>query len=133
MSNVLPTNVKPRFVYKGTRLGSFFSVKDKVDPKHQTNLVYNYTPQGEEVVKYVGETNVRWGRRIYEHGHMDKNSSIYKYGQTQGIDINFEDFRIVERGYPKYLDRRIAEALHVKDFQPPLNGQKNSYKLKLFN
>ena len=68
-----------------------------------------------------------------EHGHWDKNSSLFKYGQEQGIDINFEDFKIVETGYPKYLDRRIAEALHINDFEPTLNGQKQSYKLQLFN
>ena len=133
MRGILPTNIKPRFVYKGTKLGSFFSVKDKVDIKHQTNLIYNYTPPGSSIVAYVGETNVRHGRRTYEHGHWDKNSSIFKYGQENGIDINFEDFQIVEKGYPKYLDRRIAEALHIKDFKPVLNGQKQSYKLQLFN
>ena len=85
------------------------------------------------MVKYVGETNVRHGRRVYEHGHWDKKSSIYKYGEVNGIEIKFEDFRIVEKGYPKYLDRRIAEALHVKDFKLVLNEQKQSYKLQLFN
>ena len=67
------------------------------------------------------------------HGHWDKKSSIYKCSVENGIEINFEDFKIVERVYPKYLDRRIAEALHVKDFKPILNGQKQSYKLQLFN
>ena len=120
-------------MYKGTKLGSFFSVKDKVDVKHQTNLVYNYTPQGQTRAKYVGETNVRYERRTKEHGLWDTKSSIFKYGVEHGIDINFEDFKIVEKGYPKYLDRRIAEALHIKDFKPTLNGQKQSYKLQLFN
>ena len=82
---------------------------------------------------YIGETNVRFGRRTYEHGHWDKSSSVYKFGREKGIDINFEDFKIIERGYPKYLDRRIAEALYVKDVNPILNGQKQSYKLQLFN
>ena len=133
LGRILPENIKPRFVYKGTKLGSFFSVKDQVDINHQTNLVYSYTPQGGSRVDYVGETNVRFGRRAYEHGHWDKSSAIYKYGQEQGIDINFEDFKIIERGYPKNLDRRIAEALYVKDVNPILNGQKQSYKLQLFN
>ena len=112
-------------------MGSFFSVKDKVDIKHQTNLIYIYTPQTRP--EYVGETNVRWERRTTEHGRWDKNSSIFKHGQEQGIEIKFEDFKIVEKGYPKYLDRRIAEALYIKDFKPTLNGQKQSYKLQLFN
>ena len=93
LKGVLPQNIKPRFVYKGTKLGSFFSVKDKVDIKHQTNLIYTYTPQRSSIVAYVGETNVRHGRRIYEHGHWDKKSSIYKYSEENGIEINFEDFK----------------------------------------
>ena len=51
LSNKLPPHVKPRFIYKGTKLGSFFSVKDKIDTMHQTNLVYGYTPQGEPNIK----------------------------------------------------------------------------------
>ena len=45
LNGVLPDQIKPRFIYKGTKLGSFFSVKDKVDATHQTNLVYGYTPK----------------------------------------------------------------------------------------
>ena len=86
--------------------------------RHQTNLVYNYTPQGQTRAKYVGETNVRYERRAKEHGLWDTKSSIFKYGVEHGIDINFEDFKILEKGYPKYLDRRIAEALHIKDLNP---------------
>ena len=128
-----PRNIKPRFIYKGTKSGSFFSVKDKVDQTHQTNLVYSYTPRGGSRVEYVGETNVRFGRRVQEHEEWDKASSVYKYGQEKGINIQTEDFVIVEKGYPKYLDRKIAEALHIKDFNPALNGQKQSYKLQHFN
>ena len=43
LRNVLPSKIKPRFLYKGTKLGTFFSVKDKVDKVHQSNLVYVYT------------------------------------------------------------------------------------------
>ena len=133
LNNILPQNIKPRFTYKGTKLGSFFSVKDKVDEAHQTNLVYSYTPRGGSRVEYIGETNVRLGRRAQEHGNWDKASSVYKYGQEKGINIELKDFKIGEKGYPKSLDRKIAEALHVKDFNPTLNEQKQSYKLKLFN
>ena len=95
--------------------------------------MYSYTPRGGSRVEYVGETNVRFGRRVQEHEKWDKASSVYKYGQEKGINIQTEDFKIVEKGYPKYLDRKIAEALHIKDFNPTLNGQKQSYKLQLFN
>ena len=135
LSRFLPKKIKPRFVYKGTKIGSFFSVKDKVDRSHRTNLVYGYTPQGTTELKngYVGETNVRFGRRTQEHATWDKNSSVYKNSVNKNIIVTDLDFKILESGYPKQLDRKIAEALYVKDFQPVLNGQKFSYKLKLFN
>ena len=135
LRQALPNHVKPRFTYKGTKLGSFFSVKDKVDKRHQTNLVYGYTPKGGSELKngYIGETNVRYETRTYQHAATDKASSVYKNAQTNNIEVSDEDFVILERGFPKYRDRKIAEALYIKDFNPVLNGQQYSYKLKLFN
>ena len=135
LNGILPSRVKPRFIYKGTKLGSFFSVKDKVDGKHQTNLIYGYVPQGYTELKqgYVGETNVRFGRRTREHAAWDKNSAIYKNSRDRNIEVAHEDFRVLEPGYPKCHDRRIAEALYIKDYNPILNGQQVSYKLTLFN
>ena len=135
LKDFLPDQIKPRFIYKGTKLGSFFSVKDKVDVKHQTDLVYGYTPKGEICLKkgYVGETNVRIDRRTQEHAKWDKASSVYKFSKENNVKVSFEDFQILEKGYPKYLDRKIAEALYVKEYSPKLSGQKLSYKLKLFN
>ena len=132
---VLPKKIEPRFVYKGTKIGSFFSVKDKVGRSHRSNLVYGYKPPGTVDLKdgYVGETNVRFGRRTQEHASWDKNSSVYKNSITKNIAVSDTDFMIIESGYPKPLDRKIAEALYVKDFKPVLNAQKISYKLKLFN
>ena len=78
LKGILPRNFKPRFIYKGTKLGSFFSVKDKVDVSHETNLVYGYTPSGETDLGkgYIGETNVRFKRRTQEHASWDKASSV---------------------------------------------------------
>ena len=78
-------------------------------------------------------TNVRHGKRNEEHATTDKQSAIYKNSIENSIQVSDEDFVILERGYPKYFDRRIAESLYVKDHNPILNGQKNSYKLTLFN
>ena len=131
----LPNHIKPRIVCKGTKLGSFFSVKDKVDSRHQSNLVYGYIPKGSLELKngYIGETHVRYEKRTHEHAVTDKKSSIYKNAQTNEIEVSFDDFKILERGFPKYLDRKIAESLYIKEYNPVLNGQQDSYRLKLFN
>ena len=135
LRSVLPDRVKPRFVYKGTKIGSFFSVKDKVEYKHQTNLVYGYVPKNETALKegYIGQTKVRIERRTQEHAHLDKKSAIYKNSQAKNLEVSPEDFKILEKGFPNLLERRIAESLYVKEYQPKLNDQKDSYRLKLFN
>ena len=127
--------MKPRFVYKGTKIGSFFSVKDKVEYKHQTNLVYGYVPKNETALKegYIGQTKVRIERRTQEHAHLEKKSAIYKNSQAKNLEVSPEDFKILEKGFPNLLERRIAESLYVKEYQPKLNDQKDSYRLKLFN
>lgn len=133
LSNALPNRIKPRFVYKGTKIGSFFSVKDKIDKSHRSDLVYGYTQKESSELGYVGETNVRIGRRTQEHAKWDTNSSIYKNSVKKNILVTDDDFKVLESGFPKPFDRKIAEALYIKDFKPILNGQKFSYKLKLFN
>ena len=135
LSAVLPNYIKPRFIFKGTKIGSYFSLKDKIDSKHQTDLIYGYIPEEEITLKegYIGQTKVRFGRRTHEHAHTDKESAIYKNSVEKNIVVTHENFRILEKGFNKLVDRRIAESLYVKEYQPKLNEQKDSYKLKLFN
>ena len=82
---------------------------------------------------YVGETNVRYGTRCYEHCHTDKESSVYKHKVAKNLEVSENDFEIVEKGFSKRLNRKLAEALYIKERNPVLNGQKKSYKLLLFN
>ena len=127
LRNLLPINVKPRFIYKGKKTGSFFRVKDDIKLDHQSDLVYGYTHG------YVGETGVRFGTRKYEHANTDKKSSIYKYSKANNILVQDSDFDVLSRGYNNIRDRKIAEALFIKKLKPKLNEQVYSHKLKLFN
>ena len=135
LREILPQNFKPRFTYKGTKLGSFFSVKDKVEKIHQTNLVYGYIPRDGSKISdgYVGETRVRFERRTHEHAKIDKESAIFKNSKAKNIEVSANDFQILEKGFSKSFDRKIAEALYIKQLNPVLNEQKDSFKLKLFN
>ena len=134
ISKVLPKEIKPRMVYKGTKVGSYFRVKDKIKSEHQTDLVYGYKPSGKSLTEgYIGETHVRFGARRKQHIKEDKASSLYKFFQQKKIDADEDDFVILERGFSRHLDRKIAESLFIKEHNPVLNEQKTSYKLKLFN
>ena len=131
LKRALPSNVKPRIIYKGTKLGSCFRIKDKVPVQHETNLVYKFK-QGDES-DYIGETKVRFETRAYEHCHTDKDSAVYKHKKAANTNITESDFRILDRGYSKTVDRKLAEALYVKELDPILNRQKKTYTLHLFN
>ena len=81
----------------------------------------------------MGQTNVRFGRRTKEHAVWDKTSAVYLHAQVNKTSVSEQDFLVLEKGFDKYHDRRIAEALYVKELKPILNGQKVAYKLQLFN
>ena len=131
LASILPTNVKPRFAYKGKKLGSYFRVKDVVPREHQSDCVYAFPSDGD--ADYVGETKVRFGTRTYEHCYTDKKSAVFKFKEANRVVVSPEDFKIIDRGYSKTLDRKLAEALYIKELNPPLNEQVKSYKLCLFN
>ena len=75
---------------------------------------------------------MRVGTRTYEHGNTDTNSAIYKHAQIAKHKVDNSNFKILARAYNKYKDRKIAEALYIRDLQPNLNKQVKSHKLELF-
>ena len=132
--NILPKEINSRVVFQGKKLGSFFSLKDPINKAHQTNLVYGYTYDGNPTtIHYIGETKVRFETRTNEHAVSDKNSSVYKHAATHNYSIQKDNFKIIETGFNKTLDRKIAESIYIKEFKPSLNEQIQSYSLKLFN
>ena len=132
LKSTLPDTIKPRFTYRGKKVGSLFRIKDPVPKEHETNLIYSFKDGG--VTKYIGQTNVRYGTRVEQHCGSDKQSSVYRYKQDKSMEISAENFEIVDKGYSRLVNRRIAEALYVKEFkEPELNKQKKSAKLLLFD
>ena len=132
---LLPKNVVPRIIYKGKKLGSFFPVKDSVSDNHKSNLVYGYHLPGMETntYHYIGQCAVRHETRMYEHGYTDLNSAIFQHSREHNYRASPSDFTIIAQGYQTLLDRRLCEALFVRDHKPFLNKQKNSHKLELFD
>ena len=135
ISKLLPKEVCPRFIYKGKKIGSFFPIKDRVKEEHQSGLVYRYECDiniCQHKSDYLGETDVRYGSRIDEHSNRDKNSAIFKHAQEQNHEVNTSNFSILAKGYKDIEERKIAEALYIRDLKPNLNEQISSKKLLLF-
>ena len=75
---------------------------------------------------------MRIGNRTHGHAITDKASAIFKHLQVAKHGADNSNFKIIARGYSKYKDRKIAEALYIKDIKPNLNLQVKSHKLELF-
>ena len=134
LKNFLPAHVHPRITFKGKKLGSCFRVKDLIKKEHQTDLVYGFIPnlEGNNKIKYIGETNVRLGTRTDEHANSG-SSAINRDSTILNYEVSLDDFIVLDKGYNKVTDRKIAEALYIKDIKPTLNEQIRSHKLQLFN
>ena len=81
--------------------------------EHESNLIFAF--RKEEAVKYLEETTIRNGARQQEHRQTDRKSAIYKYKVGKGLEIATEDFKILEKGYPNTVKRKLAEALYIKE------------------
>ena len=131
--NKTQKKVKVGTVYKGTRLGSRFNLKDQIAFEDQHNLTYQGgCPNKKCISNYVGQTKCQLGKRGGQHA-TDQQSHIFKHSNTKHRKIRLTDFKIIGKGYRSDFTRKIGEALFIKELKPDLNVQKESYKLSLFN
>ena len=76
---------------------------------------------------------VRYGTRTYQHLNTDKKLAVFKYIKRHNLDSTEEKFGIIEKGFDQPIDRKLAEALYIKELKPVVNKQVRSFKLQLFN
>ena len=136
LKRLLPTNVDPRIAYTGTKLGFCFHIKDKTKFEHQHDLVYEVGCSNPTCnMTYIGEVGRRITERIKDHNGRDKNSHMVKHSIETGHDaVTSHNFKIIGNGYRNNNKKwKIAEALFIKEYKPPLNVQEKSVPLKLLN
>ena len=96
-----------------------FCLFRQIKKEHQSSLIYGFNEQvSHNIIDYVGETNVRYGSRTREHTITDKKSAIFKHAKNFNVTISDCNFKILEKGYSKTVDRKIAEALYIKEHKP---------------
>ena len=129
----MPEKVRPKIVYKGTKLSTFFSVKDKVPKEHCSNLIYYFKRKTDESSTYIGETKVRLGKRMKEHQGGDKSSAIVLDFREKSLSLpSPSEFTVLGRNYHNRIKRRIAESLFIKENKSNLSVQVDACKLTLF-
>ena len=83
---------------------------------------------------YIGETARRLSERVKEHCSQDKNSALLKHKQEQGhLPMNMDNFQVLSEGHGYYRNRKIIEALYIKQQRPSLNEQGQSIPIGLLN
>ena len=126
--NKVKKKVKVCAVYKATRLGTRFNIKDKIDFKNKHNVVYQVDcPNRKCTSRYIGETKRRIQKRSSEHHGTDKQSHLVKHAtETKHKKVCIKDFKIIGKSYRTDFTRKISESLLIKELKPDLNIQKDS-------
>ena len=123
-----------RVVHTGSKLSQYFSLKDNIDKKHRSNIIYKHQCQNKKCShSYIGETARRIVVRAEDHTGKDKNSHIFQHSSsTKHPRAKEANFEVLAANYPNRRKRKLAEAMFIRDEKPTLNVQKDSYKLVLF-
>ena len=119
------TDLKVKIVFDTCKLSSFLSPKDKLPLLYKSNLVYKFSCGGCEAT-YIGETSKSYQIRAYEHLNTDESSAIYKHLhssphclRSSSEEQNFEVLAMANF----YQDRKVKEAICIKQQSPDLNKQ----------
>ena len=107
-----------KVAFKGKRLRSFFSVKDKTKTEHKHNVVYRVKCP-DCPASYVGEAVRRLQERVDDHGGRDKNSHVLKHSNTRGhAKVKMKDFTLLGNNYRTEDHRKISEAFFIRRHKP---------------
>ena len=117
VNELLPNNAKIEVTFKSTKRSSSFNVKDKIDFKHNHNLIY-HTKYSERtcIDDYVGQSARRIIERIKDHNARDHTSHVLKHNiEKSHKNVNTIDFKITDKNF-HYNKRKskIAEALSIE-------------------
>ena len=130
------TNSKLQISFECRKVGSFFRVKDKIPIFQSSGCIYHITC-GEQSCSdnYIGESKLRLQDRFAKHVNADRYnefSSIFTHCQTASHTLPSPDHVKVLSVENAWYKRKIMESLFIKNIQPTLNRNVQSYNLKLF-
>ena len=122
--------LKIRLSFTPFKIGSLFSLKDKISMEHKSFVVYLFICSGCNA-RYIGETTKQFMVRVNEHLHTDKGSSINKHlkSNTQ-CKCDKSNFKIIDQANSKFT-LKIKEAIHIEWQKPDLNKQVKHVRLNI--
>ena len=125
IKRIVPKDFTTQITYTRYKLNTRFQIKNKTAQNHKHNLVYCVkSPDQSCNQDYLGETGRRIIERAADHSGKDKHSHLFKHACN-------ENHKHVDLG--NRFERKISEALNIKQYKPKLNTQEQSILLKLFD
>ena len=113
VSKLLPEHTKLEIIFKGKKLNSYFSLKDKTRFEHQRDLRhYANCTEPSCSDNYVGESGRRIIERIKDHSSRDHASHMVKHNiETSHTDVNTANFKIIDMNFSNNKKKQeIAES-----------------------
>ena len=133
---MLPTNIRTKIAFTGSKLSTCFQVKDKTKFEHNHDIVYHgICPETDCSENYIGETARRISERVKDHTGKDVHSHLFKHAVESGHEVlDVTNYSIIGKGYGINIKKRkIVEKLLIKEIKPTRNRQGQSIALRLFN
>ena len=130
------SNSELRISFKCCKVGSFFRVKDRIPDLRNSGCIYHISC-GDQACgdNYIGESKLRLCDRFKKHVNADyfkEFSSIHDHCKTASHKLPDQSHLKVLHVESAWYRRKIMESLFIKDLQPTLNRNVQSYNLQLF-
>ena len=96
--------------------------KDKVDPSHKKDIVYQWSCTNPGCKSsYIGETSRSLCECVKEHSKEGSNSAIYQHCYTKGHPFpNIDQFKVIDQEKSQ-IACEAKEAIHIHKEDPELN------------
>ena len=115
--------------WKTRKIRSLFPLKDQVDFKHCSNIIYEGTCSCGN--NYIGVTDRNSILRFDEHDNENKSSEPSKH--LKDNENHKFGWKLLSKASRERRRGRILETFFIKIRGPSLNNQTENYKLKLFH
>ena len=129
-------NHTAQHIYKISKLGSSFDIKDQRKLEHQHALPYLVKcPEKTFSETYLHKTARILNERIMEHAGKGNRSHMLKHKlQSDHRSVSLNDFRIFQKVFNNIkVKRKVLEALLITKHRHSLNIHENSVPLELPN
>ena len=115
---------------------NYKQIKDQTKFEHKHDIIYLGTCLEDNFPEnYIGESG-RWiSERIIDHNGKDQKSHIFKHSSEKCHQhVHTSSFKIIGSGIKNNsFERKVSEALLIKQIKRSLNVQEKSIELKLLN